>query len=221
MPPPAKSKTSPISRPSSRPDGRGVLVVGASGSGKTCWTAQQVAAERRLLVWDCMGEWARKYHCRRVASLRELGELIRAEMEGRAGGGRVAVQVLITRENFDCFARLAWVWLRVAPGCLVVEELADVTSPGKAPAAWGEIVRKGRHERANVYALTQRPAESDKTILSNCAAIHGGMMNYPDDRAYLARCLDVPLDQVTNLKPLDWIHRDFRTRKLTTGAVSV
>lgn len=200
-----------------RAEGRAVLVVGATGSGKTYWTAEQVKGAARLLVWDCLGEWARRYRCRPVSSLLELGRLVSAEIHGEAAPARLAVQCLVTRENFQTFCQIAWVWLRYAPGALVVEELADVTSPGKAPPAWGEIVRKGRHQAASVYALTQRPAESDKTIVGNAAAIHCGMMAFPDDRAYMARCLDVGIDQVTGLKPRAWIERDMRTRALRKG----
>jgi hypothetical protein len=40
-----------------RTEGRLFGVTGAARSGKTVWTAQQVAAVRRLLVWDLLGEW--------------------------------------------------------------------------------------------------------------------------------------------------------------------
>ena len=110
---------------------------------------------------------------------------------------------------FPVFCRLAWAWGRGGPGRkLVVEELADVTTPGKAPAEWGEIVRKGRKHGLDVYALTQRPAESDKTIVSNAAAIHSGFMGFPTDREYMAKCLGVSVADMEKLRPLDYIAGD-------------
>lgn len=116
---------------------------------------------------------------------------------------------------------MAWVWMRAHKGgVLVVEELADVTAPGKAPPEWGEIARKHRHHEGAVYALTQRPAESDKTILGNATVLHVGRLNMASDREYCARCLDVPLDQVDSLADLEFLERNMRTRELTRGRVS-
>jgi hypothetical protein len=121
---------------------------------------------------------------------------------------------------FDAFCRLAWVWVRVAPGVLVIEELADVTSPGKAPPAWGEIVRKGLRYGPHIYALTQRPAESDKTVIGNASVIHCHRMARSMDRAYMARELDIAQDQLDALKPLDFIERD-ATGRISSGRVKI
>jgi hypothetical protein len=203
-----------------RTEGRSFLVAGSAGSGKTSWTVQQVAGAHRLLVWDSAGEWGLKLRLHPVRSLDELHRCIAADIH-KPGATRIAYLGSVTRLHFETFCRLAWVWLRTAPdSVLVVEELADVTSPGKAPAAWGEIVRKHRHTRGHVYALTQRPAESDKTIVGNASVIHAGRMNMATDRDYIAKVLDVPLVQVTALGDLDYIERNMRTRVLTRGRVT-
>ena len=200
-------------------DGRGVLVAGSSGSGKTAWVLQQTASARRLLVWDSLGEWSRKGRVSGLPTLAQLGMAVQADIREPARVVALGYTGPASRTHFAVFCRLAWVWLRGKPGTLVVEELADVTSPGKAPDAWGEICRKGRHYGATVYAITQRPAESDKTIVGNAAAIHTGLMAFPRDRAYMAECLDVPAAEVGALKPLEWIERDMRTRALRRGTV--
>ena len=202
-------------------DGRAVLVAGSTGSGKSAWVMQQVRLKPRLLVWDSLGEWSNKGRVSSAPSLPVLAEVIRKDICGRTNG-RFAVGYtgLASREHFAVFCKLAWVWLRSrSGGALVVEELADVTSPAKAPPSWGEICRKGRHFEAEVYAITQRPAESDKTIIGNAAAIHTGLMAFPRDRAYMAECLDVPVAELAALKPLQWVERDMRTRELRRGAV--
>lgn len=202
-----------------RPDGRGFLVAGASGSGKSAWTIQQCGAAPRLLVWDTMGEWSERLRLKRAGSIADLHRLIVADLP-RGAGFRVGYTGPITREHFEAFCRLAWVWLRAHVGVLVIEELSDVTTPGKAPAAWGEIVRKGRHVGATVYALTQNPAESDKTIANNAAVLHCGMLAFHRAREYMAHFLDVPLQDVAGLQQLEWIERDMRSRELRTGRVT-
>lgn len=167
--------------------------------------------ERRLLAWDAAGDWAIRYGCELVQSPRDLAALC-----SRKENRRIAYQVPVSRASFDIFCKLAWVWVRLGAGALVVEELADVTSPGKAPAAWGEIVRKGLRYGPRVYALTQRPSESDKTALGNASIVHCGRMTFPADQAYMAGVLAVPLERVQSLRPLEYLERD--TRELVTRA---
>lgn len=202
-------------------DGAAVLVVGASGSGKTAWTLRQIPAGAPVLVWDCTTEWGGRLNLIVCRSAQHLAELIIADMRGELTYPfRVGCSWPVTAEHFEAFCKLAWVWIRSRRGNhLVIEELADVTSPAKAPAAWGEICRKNRYRGGRVFALTQRPAESDKTILGNCAVIHCGRMNTARDRRYMAECLDVPLEDVTGLQDLEYIERDMRTHAVRRGVV--
>lgn len=184
-----------------RREGRLTAVTGASRSGKSLWTAQQVARTRRLLVWDLLGEWSARYRCDRVASIGEL--VARIEEPARLAFHRPG---MVTQ--FDDFCRVAFCWLRLAPGALVIEETASVTSPGKAPPAWGDVVRMSLRYGVDLYALTQRPAESDKTAFGNASVIHAGRAVTPRDRSTMADYLDVPVATVAALRPLEWIERD-------------
>src|SRR5262249_46537290 len=117
--------------------------------------------------------------------------------------------------------KLATVFMKAQPdSCVVVEELADVTNVGKAPAGWGEMVREGRHYAGDIYALTQRPQESDKTVAGNCDIIHSGRQSFPGDRKQMAEYLDVPVDQFRKLKNLDYIERNMRTQELSCGVLT-
>lgn len=212
-PPPAPKRP----RTERRPDGVLYAVTGASRlAAKTTWTAQQLAGERRLLVWDYKGEWSTRYRCRRVTTLREL----EACVVPSAPPARIAFhQVSGMVAQFDAFCRLAWVYVRAHGAPLIVEETASVTTPGKAPAAWGDICRLGLGFGSDIYALTQRPAESDKTALGNATVIHCGVMGTPDDRRTMAKYLDVDVADVAALQRLEWIERDKRTGELARGFV--
>lgn len=173
-------------------------------------------------MWDGAAEW----HCKvpgmvRVDRLTELAELVRADLRGEAPT-RIAYAGMVSPDHFRTWCALAWVWIRAHQrGVIVVEELSDVTTPGKAPAAWGAILRKHRHTKGAVYGLTQRPAESDKTIVGNATVIHCGRMNLESDELYMAKLLRVPLEEVERLGDLDYLERDMRTRELTRGRVRV
>lgn len=200
----------------SRPDGSLTVVAGASRSGKTVWTVRQLTRVPRALVWDAVGEWGDRYGFRRVDTLAELrahcftGRLERLAYF-RAGG--------MGPREFDGFCRLAWIWIRAARGALVVEELAAVTSPGKAPAAWGDIVRAGLRYGPDIYALTQRPSESDKTVMGNATVLHCHAMARAGDRRYMAAELDIDPGVLAALRPLEWIERDRRDGELRRGAL--
>lgn len=186
-----------------RREGRLITVTGASRSGKTLWTAQQVAAEKNALVWDLLGEWSARYRCVRVAS---IGQLIDAVKSGKQQ--RLAFHCARQVEHFPAFCRVAWAWIRLtARGPLIVEETASVTQPGKAPPEWGDIIRMGLRYGHDIYPLTQRPAESDKTTFGNASVLHVGRAVTPGDRARVAEYLDVPASEVAALAPLQFIER--------------
>lgn len=198
-----------------RPDGTLYVVTGASRTGKTTWTEQRTRSARRLLVWDSADEWNWRFHCRRVETVHALAQAVKPG----APPARVAFCAPVTAENFAAFCRLAWVFIRADIGVLVVEELADVTSPGKAPTYWGEIVRKGLRYGPEIYALTQRPVESDKTVFGNASVLHTHQMDRVDDGKHMARELRVEQSLVDALKPYQWIERDRRSKELRTGMV--
>jgi hypothetical protein len=209
-----------MARPRQRADGEAFLVCGSRGSGKSGWTRQQCEGAERLLVWDSVGEWSRDRIVTPVRSLTQLHQLITLDL-AEPGPFRYGYTGPVNAKTFNTFCKLAFVWMKAAPGgVVVVEELADVTSPGKAPEGWGEIVRKGRHYSGSIYGLTQRPAESDKTLAGNADVIHCGRLSFPTDRKTLAEYLDVPVGQITELPSLHWIERDMRTRELRTGKLT-
>ena len=86
---------------------------------------------------------------------------------------------------------LVWGWATV-----VVEELADVTSSSKAPQGWGDVLRKGRAIGLKIYGLTQRPAESDKTIIGNASLFHAGRQSRSADRKYMAAELNLSAEDL-------------------------
>jgi hypothetical protein len=189
---------------SKRPSGSLIAVTGASQSGKSTWVANAVASCTRLLVWDYKAEWYLHHHCRRLESWVQLADCVHSHSQPE----RIAYCApAMNRAAFDVFCRFAWIWLRRDVGTLVIEETASVTSPGKAPDAWGDVCRMGLGFGATIYAVTQRPAESDKTALGNASLIHCHRMATDDDARYMAKLLRVPQESVDALRPYDWIER--------------
>lgn len=200
-------------------DGELTVAAGKSRSGKTFLTAKAVDKAPRLLVWDAMGEFHAKFRCRSVPTVAALHRIATGALDGR-----YACAWPVTPANFDRFCRLAWIWIRACaadgrPVALVVEELADVSPPGKAPAAWGEIVRKSLRFGPHIYALTQRPAESDKTVIGNATIIRCHAIKRANDRRAMA--LDMDIDQAIidklDFSRYQWVELNDRTKALRTG----
>jgi hypothetical protein len=201
-------------------DGQLICATGASRSGKTEYVRRRVASASRLLVWDWpKGEWGMRFNCTPVSRFETLRQLVKPG----APAARLAF-CRVTKDpwgDFDAWSELAWIFIRAHPGSPVVaEELARVTSPGKAPPAWGNICSMGLGYGADIYAITQRPAESDKTSLGNASILHAGLQTFPRDRRSIAEYLDVPQAEVDRLRQLDYIERDYRTGRLSRGKLS-
>lgn len=195
-----------------------VLVTGSSGAGKTTWMKKIIKRRKRVIIYD-----AAKHEYGDVADLvivadppdkkgaesaeKKLLKAIRQNLDSQI---KIAFQPLRpTAENFDFWCRVVYAW---GDCTAVAEELADVTTPGKAPTGWGDVLRKGRAYGLKVYGLTQRPAESDKTIIGNATLIHAGRQARFEDMKYMAREMSLTADDF-KMQPGQWIEYDLQ--KLT------
>lgn len=198
-------------------EGRLVVAVGASRSGKTAWVKQQLKNYGAVLVWDVEENYDGVRAGNRRALLAGCERLARGENFTLCYTGQLA--------DFGYWAECAF-WLarqreknpqRLA---VVAEELADVTTPGKAPDGWGVLVRRGLKRGVDIYAITQRPSESDKTIMGNASIIHCCGLQRFNDRKYMAQEMDVPVSELETLvrdsdnSRVEYLHKDMRTLKV-------
>lgn len=199
-------------------DGTITAIVGSSGSGKTAWLKRQIATATRLLVWDIEEQYSDNMQA--VYSKAELLEAIKqpaARISYRAGD----------LKEFDFWAKCAFAFVQLGADlgqmtAIVAEELADVTSPAKAPNGWGMLIRRGRKYGANIYGITQRPAESDKTLFGNCHVLHCCYVKRANDRVYMANELDIQPGDIAGLDwgKLEYLNKDMRTGKLVKGRLT-
>lgn len=192
-------------------DGRLCVAVGKSRSGKSAWVRKQIAKARRVIVWDVKGE----HHLTHDRKKRLPGWTVATSKAGllaavkAAGSGPLKISYQPRNlGEFEYWCQVAYWWATKCARCVIVaEELADVTTPAKAPAGWGMICRRVLYTGTDVYAITQRPAESDKTAIGNASYIHCHMMLRKKDREYMAAEMDISVKDISALKPLDWIER--------------
>ena len=105
--------------------------------------------------------------------------------------------------EFFCKAAKTWVkshYLAGKNSVLIFEETADVTSPGKAPDEYGVILRRYLSYGVDIFAITQRPAESDKTAVGNASVIHVCRLQLARDRKSAANDSGVSLAEIDKLR---------------------
>jgi hypothetical protein len=184
---------------SKRRDGRLVVVTGRSRTGKSRYVAGATAGARRLLVYDPKGD-PRDYPG--THATRSPRALAGALAKAAAGPGRYRL-IDTGAAHFERFCATAIAWgVGYGPIVVVADELAEVTSPGKAPRAWGRLVRQGLGFGIDIYAITQRPAESDKTTIGAFSEWVTFGLQRRADRTYVAGELDLDPAQIAALRPL-------------------
>ena len=204
-------------------------VIGASGSGKSRWgkgtLRDGIKAGKipRMLVWDPQDEYGEEFGRpftdmrELVAALSQLGEGDPFRFVFRPGDDMASY-----KWKFDLFCEIAY---QIENLCVVIEELADVTTPSWAPPFWSRLSRKGRHRAMTIFAYSQRPTLKDKTFLGNTTMIHCSRLNDENDIRTMSRYLGVPEQQVRDLKADDdtdtfeWIERDMKTGFTRSGAL--
>lgn len=195
-------------------------VIGASGTGKGLWAKGELKrlAPARLVAWDFMNEYGE--HAKAVSTL----GAVRAAML-KAGTGPLRVRYVprgagerALRKEFETLCELVYAW---GDCVFIAEELANVTTPGWAPAAWRKMSTSGRHAKVHIIGFTQTPALVDKTFLGNATLVHVCALRESAHRRYVAAAIDCPVEDVTALQRFEFIERDYSTGELKKGRVSI
>lgn len=195
-------------------DGRLYVVAGASRSGKTAWTKKRVARARRVWAWDPEAQWCELPGWRKVTDRGQLLALAQS-----AGPQKVAfVAGGDLKEAFDFWAAcVMYAGRYVGPLDAIAEELADVTTPSKAPGNWGILIRRGLKRGISLYCISQRWSEADKTAVGNASDFVIFRQASGDDVRYLARKTRVPEAHIEALVPLQFVHMDALTGNISPG----
>lgn len=183
-------------------DGRLEVISGASRCGKTSYVAAEVEGVGRICAWDPEDQWAQLPGWVRVTNRRDLLQIMNRhgpQKVAYVAGGKLS-------EHFNFWAGVVMYACRyVEPLAIIAEELADVTSPSKAPGNWGVLLRRGLKRGAVIYAISQRWAEADKTALGNSSSFIIFRQNTADDARYMARKTRVPQAEIDALRPFEFI----------------
>lgn len=190
-------------------------VYGATGSAKSSYVKEELKRLKcsRIIIWDPVDEYGELAGVVKVTTARDLVDLLR-----RYPRGPLKVRFVTSNYKlFEVWAQCAFSWCNAA---VVAEEIADVTSAGKAPPWWGQVIRKGRARGlAPIFGLSQRPAEADKTVLGNATLVRCGRLTRAQDRKMMAAEMDINPREIADLVPLEFIQKDMNTNKVIKGRI--
>ena len=202
-------------------------VIGASGTGKGLWIKQQLRdlAPPRLVVWDFKNEYQEFTGERKHAIARRSLRQVRDAMILAGADGPLAIRYAphgagekALRREFEGLCELVYAW----ENCVfVAEELANVTTPGWAPASWRKMTTSGRHARVHIIGATQTPALVDKSFLGNCTRVHCSALREFAHRVAVSRSMDIPEARIAALVKFQWLEKDFDSGEVTEGFVTV
>ncbi len=187
-------------------DGRLTVVAGESRSGKSASVIRDFKRRKiqRAVAWDPDGEWGKMPGWVQVHDLRDIAKALT-----KPGGAKVAFQppMFYPRELFEDFCRVCFALgdfyaRRGVPLGVVLEEVADVSNPGKATASLGAILRRGLKRYMFIYPVSQRWAEADKTALGNATDFILCSMS-PEDAIYMAKKTGIPVEQLRELRKIE------------------
>ena len=178
--------------------GKLTVAIGAARSGKSQYVKSQIPGKDRVLVWDIKGEYPAQY---RAYTQGQLSVLLK-QLSGKPG---IVAFTAGGKDDFTFFCQNAQNWVKshyvVEKNCvLIFEETSDVTSPGKAPDEYGIILRRYLSLGVDIFAVTQRPAESDKTAVGNASIVHVCRLQLARDRKSAAGDTGLPLAEVERLR---------------------
>lgn len=201
-----------------------IAAFGARGTGKTAWVKQQIAKARppRLLVWDFKNDPALEGVGTTCTSL--------PAMIAGAKAARFQLRYLVDHgrdihAQFDLFCQCAWL---AGDVLIFVDELPEVTKANKAPVAWRRVVNVGRLYRGHdgkersisIIGAGQRPAECDKSFISNADVIHTGRLSHAGDARELAQSLGCDFKLLMNLPDLHWVEKEAAKTTFSQGVLS-
>lgn len=195
-------------------DGRLYVIAGASRSGKTAWTKRAIGRARRVFAWDPEDQWAQLAGWRKVTTRAAL--LAEAQAPGPrrvayVAGGSLAAE-------FDFWAGCVMYAGRYVEACDgIAEELADVTTPSKAPGNWGILLRRGLKRGITLWCISQRWSEADKTAVGNATDFVIFRQSSGDDVRYLERKTRIAENEIANLVPLQFVHMNALTGEISRG----
>ena len=203
------------------------VVSGSSRNGKSVCVQSEIMDFDFILVWDVDGEYTKnEWPEGGLVTVNDLNSLYTLISEKGNKPLRIAFQPA-SLEVFDDFCEMAIAWgtdiqaAGVGELAVVVEETADISSPGKATGNFRILIGRGMKRGITLFCVTQRPSESEKTSLGNAKYIVTYYMTRDNDKNYMAKEIGCKPEDIDELAPYYYLKKDVDNRKIIHGTIDL
>jgi len=181
-----------------RTDGKTILNIGKTRSGKTTIIKAVESLHSRVLAFDPKTEW-----CQLGFELVEdKSELLRMLKESEKDS-KIAF-ASYDKKDFDFWAGCAFNFNRQAETLLIADELGAVAETNRAQKHWGRLVNQGLGFGMVLMGTVQRGQEVDKTIINNSTAINVFQHSTETDAQSMADRIGVDVSEIPR-NPMEFI----------------
>lgn len=176
-----------------------IPIFGKRGSGKSFLVKKLIESEKRLLIFDTLGEYTNGVVFEDPRKLLEFWRNVYRK------SFRLIYRPLNPQEELDPLAELVF---DLGNMTMVIEEIDCYCTPYEISDAMAHIIQRGRHQGITLIGVTQRPFGIHRLITSQAKEIYVFNTNEPRDRDYLRMLLgteiDAKLDALQQYQYVKW-----------------
>jgi len=190
-----------------------ILIFGKRGSGKSYLAQHLVRSEKRLVVYDTLGEF------NQGVIFHDWFDMLRFWRAVYRRNFKIVYRPANPVAEFPAMADLVW----QLGGCtFYVEEIDSFMSPYQIGPEFCNLIQRGRHKDITLIGVSQRPFGINRLLTSQAKEIYVFNTNEPRDREYLRGLLGAEieplLDSLGQYECLRW--QDGQEKIITTKAGS-
>lgn len=181
-----------------------ILIMGRRRCGKSYLAGKISSIFPRRVIFDTLGEYSGDY---KTSSFLEFCEALKYLKENKIENFVLVHQFdpesEIGQSEFNQMLRLCYYFGNIH---IVIEECHIYSSPHFLPHWMKNCFLTGRHQGLSILVTTQRPAELNKTILSQCAHVFCGTLIEGNDIRYVSAFLNKSSEALATLPERSFIH---------------
>lgn len=188
-----------------------ILIFGKRGTGKSYLANKLIENERRLLIYDTLGEYVDGvvFDAEYAERFREFWRHV------YRGNFRLIYRPLNPAEEIDDIADLVF---SLGDMTFLVEEVDCYCTSWQISDAFAHIIQRGRHKNITLIGVTQRPYGIHRLLTSQAKEIYIFGTNEPRDREYLKLLLGAEIEaKLDQLKQYEYLHWQDGKQELEIG----